>query len=120
MDGYFDYKRPVRTRDGLRAKIVYVGTNGRYPIAAVHYKPDGTESEPISYTKGGRIDPSRTSALDLENETAERRGWINIHSSSGETFASPEIFTCYSAASRVQEVDPSYRATVEIVWREKL
>lgn len=75
----FDPTKPVQTRGGLRAQIIYSKINGSRPICAIVTSNDGVETYE-TYFGNGRCYERTGADLDLINIPEKRRytRWVNI------------------------------------------
>lgn len=76
-----DFKKPVQTRAGRKARILATDILGEYPIVAVYREGSGDEHV-IRYLPDGRYSKSMTSPYDLVNAPEKRifEAWVNIYS----------------------------------------
>jgi len=87
----FDPTKPVRTREGCEAVIVYTTDHPRYPILAVIRTTSDKHQCAVQYTKEGRrwgeLPQHET---DLVNVPEKHVRWINIYKNrEGKFYSGP-------------------------------
>lgn len=109
--------RPVVTRDGREAKIIYTNAMGDYPIVAlVEYPHPSPHEESCQFREDGRyIDKDSPSDLDLFMTPVKREGWINVYP---EEAVSSKRVVHPSEESAARHAAKSLIKTVRVEWEE--
>ena len=112
--------KPVCTRDGRKARIIYFDAEGEHPIIAL--VTDGVQESPYNYTKEGyyHIEGVETMA-DLMMLPEKKEGWVNVYKSEFDDF--PAVlgagYVYNTKEEAINNADPNITiATVKISWQE--
>lgn len=104
----FDSTKPVQTRDGHKAVIVYRDLQGaRQTLIAVIDYPDSRMQKVEYYYSNGRWTSQSVSSMDLVNIPVKREAWVNIYPSggvSGYAYPSREAADSGASISRIAGV----------------
>jgi len=73
-----DLTKPLQTRNGWPAELVYDGLSGPFPLAVVVYKGNGTADLHI-YTREGKHNFMGDGSTGLMNVPQRGECWINIY-----------------------------------------
>lgn len=113
--------KPVCTREGRKARIIYFDAEGEHPIIAlVTY---GVQESPYNYTKEGYyyIEGVETMA-DLMMLPEKKEGWVNVYKSEYDNFPATlgSDYVYNTKEEAINNADPDRTiATVKISWEEK-
>lgn len=126
--------KPVRTRDGRKARIIcfdYKGDSNAYPILALisTINPRGVPSEIIAkYTEDGRYAKYNNveNNEDLMILPEKKEGWVNIYNRNRPRTSSENcyimtgvsVFETKEGAISYIDKDKEYIDTVKIEWEE--
>lgn len=111
--------KPVCTRDGRKARIICLDSNGGRPIVALVTECDDEEEIPYKYHCDGFYNcQSIPSDNDLMMLPEKKEGWVNV---AKEPLGDDEvvlgyIFNSYEDAVRSGKANERYVATVRIEW----
>lgn len=106
----FDPSKPVKTRDGRKARIVCTDRTGPFPIVALVMRMDRDHEENMSFSLDGRLANARNPCpSDLVNIPEKRKGWANIYSDGRDSFyRTKEDADYYSKTQRIACVEIEY------------
>lgn len=104
----FDSTKPVKTRDGHKARIICTDARGELPVIALI----GATEEIYRYYAGGKYYPDDEHKLDLVNVPAKQEGWVNVYP--GRTLGWPH----HTKAEADEDADRGRIACVHIEWEE--
>lgn len=111
--------KPVRTRDGRKARIICFDAKGDKPIIALVEM--GTAETPNNYPIDGKAVSTKETSYDLMMLPEKKEGWINIyyeHDAPSHREAS-WVYDKEEEAIKVgKEHGSSYITTVRIEWEE--
>ena len=105
--------KPVCTRDGRKARIIFFDRKVDTPIVALIEHADGSEILQC-YFNNGKCCHNETSDYDLMMLPVKKEGWVNIYRSQ-----------IYDTLERAKEAykrtcnDDNYLQTIKIEWEEK-
>ena len=86
----FDPTKPVQTRCGYPAKIIYTERGGVYPIVVLVTYPSEDCPDVKTYTRDGEVDLRRPCAMDLVNIPEKHVRWLNIYKNKeGKFYSGP-------------------------------
>lgn len=110
--------KPVRTRDGSKARIICFDKKGVIaPIIALIEDEDGDEGT-YFFHQDGRVYDDRDNDYDLMMLFEKKEGWVNVYNDYG-TYHSTYIYkTEKEAISQAGTLAKNYVATVKIEWEE--
>jgi len=83
-----DLSKPLQTRRGEKAELVYDRLTGDYPLAVIVHFDDGT-NDVLTYTREGNLYTDADSSSNLVNVPVQRTLWLNIYKSGGEILPHP-------------------------------
>lgn len=118
----FDPTKPVRTRDGRKARIVAAGVKAvnDYTILCIVENPDGTES-PVALRSDGRVGMYSNSGFDLVNVPMGGTKWLNIWSTGpgdASSYNSRALADKAAADNKAANRPQKRLACVSVDWEE--
>ena len=118
--------KPVRTRDGRKARIICFDAKGTHPIIALVSDPDIEGEEiPFCYTNDGFYNnPNFESYHDLMLLPEKKEGWVNVYKRENEYICENEcsvstgitVYKIESEAKRNIDKNRIYVNTIKINW----
>ncbi len=78
-----DLTKPVQTRSGLAARIVFTALNNAKPVLAVVTQANGNQIADQWTVEGFKDSPANPGPLDLVNVDGVTRGFVNVTDAAG-------------------------------------
>lgn len=102
-----DITKPLQTRLGQKAELVYDGLTGDWPLAVVVHTNYGIEVR--SYTRNGVHYQDEDSPANLMNVPEKRTIWLNINENWPTIeYSSRELADHYARSDRLACVEVTY------------
>lgn len=105
--------KPVCTREGRDARILWFDKKDEFPIVALVGGCDV-----LTYKDNGLYYECTPHPYDLFMKTEDSEGWINIYRTEVETYVSSNIYRTEEEAIREGKTSERYVATCKITWEE--
>lgn len=102
-----DLTKPLQTRQGEKAELVYDGISGDYPLAVVvHLK--GGETDLRTYTREGIHVLDEDSMSNLMNVPEKHTFWMNIYEDRQERYSSRDQADFFAGDGCIACVEVTY------------
>lgn len=103
-----DLTKPLQTRLGEKAELVYDGISGDWPLAVVvHYKHGGGKTL-RTYTREGVLYNDEDSMSNLVNVPVKRTFWLNIYEDRQTGHPNRDHADYYACYGRIACVEVTY------------
>lgn len=102
-----DLTKPLQTRNGEKAELVYDGISGDWPLAVVVHRHSG-EITMRTYTREGIFYLDKNSTCNLMNVPEKWTIWLNVYEGQQTGHPSRRLADRYAGPNRIACVEVTY------------
>lgn len=110
--------KPVCTRDGRPARLIYQDLQGEYPFVFAITSKDGVNEKVREYNYSGQYYDSEESKHDLCMVTEKKTVWVNLYAKDGDIPSAGVTYLTEEQARQGAKEGPSHLGTFPITYEE--